>query len=957
MLKSPVPYIFRITLILLFFTATTAWAQNVPGDLQVIVTAGGLVPDAEHVTVRIAADGQGTYDRFKSSDLGPALESDAFTLTSAEVEQFWQVIQNSDFFNLEAKYAADNISDGTFANLTIMANGNVHTVTTQNIALAGFDDIISFINGLTPGDADLVYDTSEPFTFTSRDICEQSGIQAQRISVSKKIIKSTQEPAAEVLTIAETDLLNGDAHSGTVVAYRITLEEAVSQGIVTLEGKGGAFAGDLVSISIDNSSNFTNDRLTLSLYLDLWGPAASTSNSLMIASAIALTWGGHTTTGGQDLKVDVVTRTTPGGTSAPGTFGFHQIKMVTDSSFISGVVGKGTDFDVNWGIGSGTWSSTLPPEAYAHEAGHLMGLDDRYEDYSKQPDDTWIRESDGQTFTSSALANEIAPFRPDLTTAEIVAKLEDPSRQRATVPFPGSGDDLMATVKGSVQQSDIDALAAQAGLIIEIRPGTILVNKDGGEQSFVIIRSEDIFVPPGGSKTLGGLYVACIDHDKATPSAGSGFDLAPSLSDWRGIETAQFLQMLVDYIDEQADFCAAGFYNRVVVWRITDNSEIGTAFTNLYLQAAGINVGNRILDFPRITNPNAANPNTSFLTPIQLFVPEIAATTGNLLNPGEAVALTGTIYAPSGSEVSTAITWSLDTPAGSAATLTGSQGETTMFTTDVHGTYQALLQVEVTDTSANSFTVETVAPFTVADDYTETFETGILESTGPFFWETSTDNPWIVNDSAPYTGVFSAASANIDDDGITTLEASFEQAVDGTFSFAYKVSSESSYDFLRFFVDGQEQGSWSGEIDWSIFSINLTAGVHTAIWTYEKDDSFAEGLDRAWIDDVFFPENAIFTSVGVRTDDGVPATYQLSQNYPNPFNPTTTITYAIPQAQHVTLVVYNALGRQVAKLVEGRRDPGQYQVQFDARGLSSGVYYYELRAGTFTQRKAMILLK
>ena len=305
MLKSPLRQLFRIAPGLLFLlTAAPAWAQNVPADLEVIGTAGGLSPTASYATVSIASDGQGTYNRFQSSALtSPVLESSTFSLTAAEVEQLWQAIQDGDFFNLEAEYAAGDIIDRTFARLIITANGSVHAVTTQNIAVAGFDDITSTINDLTPGDADLVYDISEPFTFTSRDICEQSGIGGQRADLSKKVNKATQKPAAEVLTIAETDLLNGDPHAGTVVAYRMALEEAVSLGIATLTGKGGgATFGDGVSITIDNSGSITNNRLTLTLYLDLWGPAASTSNSLMIASAIALTWGGQTTTGGQDLK-------------------------------------------------------------------------------------------------------------------------------------------------------------------------------------------------------------------------------------------------------------------------------------------------------------------------------------------------------------------------------------------------------------------------------------------------------------------------------------------------------------------------------------------------------------------------------------------------------------------------------------------------------------------------------
>ncbi|MFQ5598896.1 MAG: hypothetical protein ACE5GK_12730, partial [Nitrospiria bacterium] len=104
MLKSPRPHVFRIVLYLfLVVTAASTWAQNVPSDLEIIGTAGGLGPNAGHATVRITADGQGIYRRFQSGDLAaPVLESSTFALTPAEVEQLWQAIQTGDFFNLQA---------------------------------------------------------------------------------------------------------------------------------------------------------------------------------------------------------------------------------------------------------------------------------------------------------------------------------------------------------------------------------------------------------------------------------------------------------------------------------------------------------------------------------------------------------------------------------------------------------------------------------------------------------------------------------------------------------------------------------------------------------------------------------------------------------------------------------------------------------------------------------------
>jgi hypothetical protein len=90
---------------------------------------------------------------------------------------------------------------------------------------------------------------------------------------------------------------------------------------------------------------------------------------------------------------------------------------------------------------------------------------------------------------------------------------------------------------------------------------------------------------------------------------------------------------------------------------------------------------------------------------------------------------------------------------------------------------------------------------------------------------------------------------------------------------------------------------------------------------------------------------------------GAPLTFRLEQNYPNPFNPSTRISYQLPAQSHVILKVFDVLGREVAMLVNGVEAPGYKSVQWNAHAVSSGVYYYRLQAGEFTQTKKLILLK
>lgn len=120
----------------------------------------------------------------------------------------------------------------------------------------------------------------------------------------------------------------------------------------------------------------------------------------------------------------------------------------------------------------------------------------------------------------------------------------------------------------------------------------------------------------------------------------------------------------------------------------------------------------------------------------------------------------------------------------------------------------------------------------------------------------------------------------------------------------------------------------------------------------------------AWPDDpygeckLFHTTNGGFGGiVSVDKFSNNPDNYFLSQNYPNPFNPSTVIHYRIPEISFVTITVYDLLGREVATLINEEKQSGNYEIKFDAFGLSSGVYYYQIKAGDFIQSRKMVLLR
>ena len=88
-----------------------------------------------------------------------------------------------------------------------------------------------------------------------------------------------------------------------------------------------------------------------------------------------------------------------------------------------------------------------------------------------------------------------------------------------------------------------------------------------------------------------------------------------------------------------------------------------------------------------------------------------------------------------------------------------------------------------------------------------------------------------------------------------------------------------------------------------------------------------------------------------------PSGYRLDQNYPNPFNPETAIRFSIPQKDHVTLKIFDLLGREVATLVNGPREAGTFQILYHAGNLPSGIYFYRLEATEFVQTRKFIIQK
>ncbi|MCB5247517.1 MAG: T9SS type A sorting domain-containing protein, partial [Candidatus Cloacimonetes bacterium] len=347
----------------------------------------------------------------------------------------------------------------------------------------------------------------------------------------------------------------------------------------------------------------------------------------------------------------------------------------------------------------------------------------------------------------------------------------------------------------------------------------------------------------------------------------------------------------------------------------------------------------------------------------------------------------------------------------------------------------------------------------------ENFETDFAS----FDWNFTGGN-WTA-EAGSYNGTTAARSATITHNQSTAMSVTLDCPAAGTISFWKKVSSEQNYDFLKFYINSQMRGQWSGSNDiWSQELYDVQPGVNTFKWEYVKDDGVSSGSDCAWIDDIVFPStggisgtpvisldlssldfgnvligetaslpftinntgdavligsvvvdapftvyqgngdpnNFIYIVVPaqsfltinldfspldetsyslpmlINTDDPanpalsvqltgagqplanddpvIPAVTELKGNYPNPFNPSTTIAYSVKESTPVLIGIYNIKGQLVRTLVDEQKEAGNHLAVFDGlddnrQPLSSGVYFYRMRADSYSKSNKMIMMK
>ena len=197
------------------------------------------------------------------------------------------------------------------------------------------------------------------------------------------------------------------------------------------------------------------------------------------------------------------------------------------------------------------------------------------------------------------------------------------------------------------------------------------------------------------------------------------------------------------------------------------------------------------------------------------------------------------------------------------------------------------------------------------------------------------------------------------------LFVAFSAATENVF-----IGTDSVSYFAGYFMWSQDGGnSWILEptkftpdsplLDWkyiSIAPVNPWIGNHLFVHVVVQSDSL-EVQGSSDLGAQYYHAWAWLMSIGVYDDLSNLKSFQLSQNYPNPFNPSTKIKYSIPQSSNVIIKVFDVLGNEIETIVNEEKSAGEYEVEFNAVNLPSGIYFYKLHAGNFVETKKMILLK
>ena len=232
--------------------------------------------------------------------------------------------------------------------------------------------------------------------------------------------------------------------------------------------------------------------------------------------------------------------------------------------------------------------------------------------------------------------------------------------------------------------------------------------------------------------------------------------------------------------------------------------------------------------------------------------------------------------------------------------------------------------------------------FVNVDSEVEDFETGDFTK---YDWQMSGEGGWEIVSHGVYEGSYCAHTTPMDHSCMAVMSLGYEFACDNEISFMLKTSTETGYDFLVFYVDGERKGRWSGETGWTKVSYIVPQGIHTLTWSYEKDGGATGGEDCVWLDYIVLPPMEVVLDV----DESGPSTPSTGSGtagallvYPNPTDGVLFVeTVCTPSLPGGTYHITNLIGQT---LMAGQITAEKQQI--DVSVLPQGMYFITVAGKT-----------
>ncbi len=219
----------------------------------------------------------------------------------------------------------------------------------------------------------------------------------------------------------------------------------------------------------------------------------------------------------------------------------------------------------------------------------------------------------------------------------------------------------------------------------------------------------------------------------------------------------------------------------------------------------------------------------------------------------------------------------------------------------------------------------------------EDFETGDFSK---FIWKSTNSLNWVIDSLYKYEGDYSSRSAyNLPDDSISSIYVTIRVLSDDSISFYRKVSTETGYDKLHFYIDGIDILNWSGNKDWQRYSFPVSTGMHTFKWSYIKDVYSTSYLDATWIDYIKFPPTDAWSSIK-NNEKAIITNIYL---WPNPSTDIVNVELNLVQRGNISTSIFNQLGQlAINPTNHGEYPKGKNLIKINTANLSSGVYIVKI---------------